>query len=211
MEKEHHFPAIDRALLIIKARRGFDEATSVSSLQTDLSPAKNPISLMKSDSSGTHEYQSKQKECYDDITKCFVATTTCELAKLALEKVSKKSKNEFQKVPKIVSTIAHNKGVVLSKALGWCKQWHALLMSFYLIKDFSSNRQKIRRRFQVIISRVKDPHNAKLKFNKKMARMCINRLGKHKLSLLYEAWNLKRKYFVCWLTSCFRVHNGVIK
>jgi hypothetical protein len=201
-EESHNFPAIERALRILKSRNSGDVPLPLQSSQDGLQ-----LRGVIANSTGTHNCQDDRAEGCNAMKIVQKVRTNCDLASLASTLFLKRTVRNKVHDDAITSPILCQRGIALCKALEWCRNWHILLKSFHAIKDYCGKREQLRFCFHEKISHLKNPDTTTSKFNKKVSDACVKRLGKYKLSLLYESWNLKRKYFIGWLTFFATKHS----
>ena len=186
----YRFPAIERALSVIKARNAMLQNKSQSSDHIEA-----PEDVLDAD----------QPPIEIEISRPSVAcaiTTERDLASVARELQHKSRRDRTATTiqnSKSIKYPINKQGIALSKALKWCGDWKLMQDKFNRLYNYYRYIKSLRVRFRQHVVETSSRIVASAKFTRSLCVACVRRLGKMKLAVLFDTWRLKRKYFICWL------------
>lgn len=192
-----HFPAIERALSIIKARNVIVKGSTIDKATRDLN-LENKIKP---------EYELQIHSPSGDLP--IEPTLVCDDNRIDLRHLSsmarKLTRDKFLVVrgiserPRAQSEVIRKQVQVLSKALRWCEDWYLVQKTFVAMCQYRQLKKDAKAMYRKRLLCLYDSEFASIIFPRKLKISCVKRMGKHKLAMLFDKWRLKRYLFQIWL------------
>jgi hypothetical protein len=185
MEEENHFPAIARALNILRERYH----DQILRKQQDQENEQND-ELVDEDSFVIPQTLTITPQPQETRPSIFNGLSERAKHLQMKQKSSSSTKLSPEQLMKVNA---------LERVIERCEQ---LSIKFYFLQKwicFYNNRKSLQERFLSILEDRFDSEVFSQKFNRAVRRACIQRYGKSRLSQRYDDWRISRHYFYCWL------------